>query len=106
MPNTRYISVNQAVIKYLNLSTMKEDIVTLISRLLKRFLKAKGTRAPAYSRALRRIKGGFTKTVVKRSSGPISRGPGGDRVAVKVDVETAYHHHHVQLYKQFEEGNF
>ena len=43
-------------------------------------------KSQAYSRALRRIKGGFSKRVVMRSSGPISRGPGGDRVAVKVGV--------------------
>src|SRR6218665_3660693 len=36
-------------------------IVIVISKLLKRYLKAKRTRAPAYSRALRRIKGGFPK---------------------------------------------
>src|SRR6218665_3231187 len=34
-------------------------IVIVISKLLKRYSKAKRTRAPAYSRALRRIKGGF-----------------------------------------------
>src|SRR6218665_464048 len=33
-------------------------IVIIISRLLKRYSKAKRARAPAYSRALRRIKGG------------------------------------------------
>src|SRR6218665_3444432 len=32
-------------------------IVIVISRFLKRYLKVKRTRAPAYSRALRRIKG-------------------------------------------------
>src|SRR6218665_1877138 len=57
-------------------------IVIVISKLLKRYSKAKRTRAPAYSRALRRIKGGFPKGV-KRSSGPNSRVPGGDRVAVR-----------------------
>src|SRR6218665_2625250 len=57
----------------------------VISKLLKRYSKAKRTRAPAYSRALRRIKGGFPKGV-KRSSGSISRVPGGDRVAVRVGV--------------------
>src|SRR6218665_901063 len=36
-------------------------IVIVISKLLKRYSKAKRTRAPAYSRALRRIKGGFPK---------------------------------------------
>jgi len=33
----------------------------VISKLLKRYSKAKRSRAPAYSRALRRIKGGFPK---------------------------------------------
>ena len=33
----------------------------VISRFIKRYLKAKRTRAPAYSRALRRIKGGFQR---------------------------------------------
>src|SRR6218665_119193 len=51
-------------------------IVIVISKLLKRYSKAKRNRAPAYSRALRRIKGGFPKGV-KRSSGPNSRVPGG-----------------------------
>ena len=59
--------------------------IILISRILKRYLKAKRTRAPAYSRALPRIKGDFQKGV-KRISGPISRIPRGDRVAVKVGV--------------------
>jgi len=36
-------------------------IVIVISRFLKRYLKAKRTRTLAYSRALRRIKGGFPK---------------------------------------------
>src|SRR6218665_124366 len=36
-------------------------IVIIISKLLKRYSKAKRTRAPAYSRALRQIKGGFPK---------------------------------------------
>src|SRR6218665_1628764 len=35
--------------------------VIVISKLLKRYSKAKRTRAPAYSRALRGIKGGFPK---------------------------------------------
>ena len=61
------------------------SLVIVISKLLKRYSKAKRTRAPAYSRALRRIKKGFPKGV-KRSSGPISRVPGGDRVAVRVGV--------------------
>ena len=34
-------------------------IVIVISRFMKRYSKAKRTRAPAYSRALQRIKGGF-----------------------------------------------
>src|SRR6218665_1250833 len=36
-------------------------IIIVISKLLKHYSKAKRTRAPAYSRALRRIKGGFPK---------------------------------------------
>src|SRR6218665_2395226 len=60
-------------------------IVIVISRFLKRYSKAKRTRAPAYSRALRRIKEGFPEGV-KRSSGPISRVPEGDRVAIRVGV--------------------
>jgi len=61
-------------------------LVIVISRFLKRYLKAKCTRAPDYSRALRRIKRGVSKGGVKRSSGPISRILEGDRVAVKVGV--------------------
>src|SRR6218665_1885445 len=38
-----------------------ECIVIVISKLLKRYSKAKRTRAPAYSRALRRIKGGLER---------------------------------------------
>ena len=60
-------------------------IAIVISRFLKRYLKVKHTRAPAYSRALLYVKAGFPKGV-KRSSGPISRIPGGYRVAVKVGV--------------------
>src|SRR6218665_261730 len=60
-------------------------IVIVISKLLKRYSKAKRIRAPAYSQALRRIKGGFQRGV-KRSSGPNSRVPGGERVAVRVGV--------------------
>src|SRR6218665_1897589 len=36
-------------------------IVIVISELLKRYSKTKRTRAPAYSRALRQIKGGFQR---------------------------------------------
>ena len=61
-------------------------IVIVISIFLKRYSKAKRTRAPAYSRALRRIKGSFQGGGFKRSSGPISRVPGGDRVAVRVGI--------------------
>src|SRR6218665_1579485 len=43
------------------LKTCHVLIVIVISKLLKRYSKAKRTRAPAYSRALRRIKGGFPK---------------------------------------------
>jgi len=59
----------------LNYVTFVIVIVIVISKLLKRYSKAKRTRAPAYSRALRRIKGGFPKRV-RRSWGPISRVPG------------------------------
>jgi len=58
-------------------------LVIVISRLLKRYLEAKRTRAPAYSRALRRIKGGLPKGV-KRSLGPISRVSGGDTTGVRL----------------------
>jgi len=50
-------------------------------KILKRYSKATRTRAPAYSRALRRIKRGFQRGV-KRRSGPISRVPEGDRVEI------------------------
>src|SRR6218665_2355380 len=36
-------------------------IIIVISKFLKRYSKAKRTRAPAYSRALRQINGGFPK---------------------------------------------
>src|SRR6218665_3967483 len=65
--------------------TLLVVIVIVISKFPKCYSKAKRTKAPDYSRALRRIKGGFPKGV-KRSSGPISRIPGWDRVAVKVGV--------------------
>src|SRR6218665_462244 len=46
---------------YIKVSKAKSSVVIvivgLISRFLKRYSKAKRTRAPAYSRALRRIKG-------------------------------------------------
>ena len=64
--------------------SIEDIIVIVISRFLKRYSKAKRPREPAYSRALRRIKGG-----VKRSLGrfPEYVGlPGGDRVAVRVGV--------------------
>jgi len=73
--NAKYIANNTGVDRNRN----------RISRLLKRYLKAKCTRIQSYSRALRRIKG-FFQTVVKGRSGLISRGPGGDRVAVRVGV--------------------
>src|SRR6218665_2139349 len=60
-------------------------IVIVISRFLKPYSKAKRTRAPAYSRALRRIKGGFPWGDM-RSSGPISTEPGGASGAVRVGV--------------------
>jgi len=54
-------------------------ILIVISTFLKRYSKAKRTRATAYSRALRRIKGGFPNggsreaqvRLVKRSSSPM-----------------------------------
>jgi len=52
-------------------------IVIIISKFLKRYSKTKRSSAPAYSRALRRIKWVFSKGG-KRSSGPISRMPEGD----------------------------
>src|SRR6218665_2469291 len=50
------------------------SLVIVITRFLKRYSKSKRIRAPAYSRALRRIKGGF-QMGVKRSSGTNSRIP-------------------------------
>ena len=44
-----------------NFNFSNQSIVIVISKLLKRYSKAKRTRAPAYSRALRQIKGGFPK---------------------------------------------
>src|SRR6218665_617580 len=53
------------------------EIVIVISKFLKRYLKAKRTRAPAYiHERCDESKGGFPKGV-KRSSGPISRIPEG-----------------------------
>jgi len=46
-------------------------IIIVMSRLLKRYIKAKRTTAPANSRALRRIKGEFSKVGTKRSPGLI-----------------------------------
>src|SRR6218665_572357 len=40
---------------------IQRRIIIVISKLLRRYSKAKSTRAPAYSRALRRIKEGFPK---------------------------------------------
>ena len=60
----------------------KVVIVIVISGFLKRYSKAKRNRASAYSRALRRIKGGLPKGV-KRSPGPIFRVPGAKKCAVK-----------------------
>src|SRR6218665_1552914 len=50
-------------------------IVIVISKFLKRYLKAKRTTAPAYSRALRLIKGGFQRGVKKSSGPPGARSP-------------------------------
>ena len=59
-------------------------IVIVISRFLQSYSKAKCTRALAYSRALRRIKGGFPMGGDQEKLR--SEGSGGDRVAVKVGV--------------------
>ena len=40
---------------------LRNIVVIVISEFLKRYSKAKRTRAPAYSRALWRIKGGFQR---------------------------------------------
>ena len=58
------------------LRNFQNRIVIVISKFLKRCSKAKRTRAPTYSRALQRIKGGLQRGV-RGSSGPISRVPGG-----------------------------
>src|SRR6218665_1148678 len=47
--------------KFGHLQLLLGKFVIVISRFLKRYSKAKRTRAPAYSRALRRIKGGQEK---------------------------------------------
>src|SRR6218665_2892833 len=83
MRNSWYLSQELRTLAFSHIVSL--PIVIVISKLLKRYSKAKRTRAPAYSRALRRIKRGFPKGV-KRSSGPNSRVPGGDRVAVRVGV--------------------
>ena len=62
-------------------------IVIVISRLLKHYLKAMCTRAPAYSRAIAATnQREIFQRVVKRSSSPISRGPEGVRAAVKMGI--------------------
>ena len=63
-----------------------QNIVIVISRLLTRYLKAKRSRAPAYSEALRRIKEGFSRGWSKEAQVRFPGGQKGDRVAVKVDV--------------------
>ena len=60
-------------------------IVIVNSRFLKSYLKAKRSRAPAYSRALRRIKG-FSKWWSREAQVQFLEGQEGDRVAVKVGV--------------------
>src|SRR6218665_383925 len=49
-------------------------IVIVISRLLNRYLKNKRTRAPAYSRALIRIKDGFSKLWSRESQVRFQKG--------------------------------
>ena len=67
--------------------TVRKVIVIVISRFLKRYLKAKRTRAPAYSRALRRIKGGFQRERgASRETQVQFPEYQRDRVAVKVGV--------------------
>ena len=61
-------------------------IVIVISRFLKRYLKAKRTRAPAYSRALRRIKGWFPKRSQENPRSGL-QDTRRDRVAVKVGFD-------------------
>ena len=61
-------------------------IVIVISRFLKRYLKAKRTRVLAYSRALRRIKGGFPKERSREAQVRFPEYQKGDRVAVRVGV--------------------
>ena len=58
-------------------------LVIIISKRLKRYLKVKRTNLFTSAATNQR---GFSRRVVKRSSGPISRIPEGDRVAVKVGV--------------------
>src|SRR6218665_3248479 len=57
----------------------------IISKFLKRHSKAKRTRAPAYSRALRRIKGGFSKGGQKKLRSDFHN-TRREQVAVKVGV--------------------
>jgi len=60
-------------------------IIILISEFIKHHSKAKRIRAPAYSRALRRIKDVFQRVVCGKLSSDFQR-VRGDRVAVKVGV--------------------
>src|SRR6218665_2424388 len=60
--------------------------VIVISRFLKRYLIAKRTRVHQLIHERCDESKGVPKGGVERSSSPITRIPGGDRVAVKVDV--------------------
>src|SRR6218665_1770525 len=58
-----YRDLGQVLKSQLSVALRHETPVIVISKLLKRYLKAKRTRAPAYSRALRRINfpGGWSR---------------------------------------------
>jgi len=64
---------------------MGYEIVIVTSEFLERHSKAKRTRAPAYSQALRRIKGVFQRVVHGKFRSDL-QGVRGNRVAVKVGV--------------------
>src|SRR6218665_1958433 len=61
-------------------------IVIVISKFLKCYSKAKCTRAPAYSRALQRIKGGFPKEGQEKLRSDFQNTRRGQSIPVKVGV--------------------
>src|SRR6218665_299351 len=80
-----FLSKDEILVKRRQLLCMRRrqyDVVIVISKCLKRYSKAQGTSLFTSAATNQR---GFSKGV-KRSSGPISRVPGGDRVAVRVGV--------------------